>query len=399
MAAFSYAALDPSGREQRGIVEADSSRQVRQVLRDRGLAPLRIEPAVTRGSTGESGLRLGAADLALFTRQLATLLQAGMPLEEVLTAVLRQTDSARLRRVVSAVRSRVLEGHALAQSLAEFPRAFPALYRATVAAGEHAGHLDKVLMRLADHTEYAHAARQKVRLALLYPALLLITAIGIVTALMAFVVPDVVAVFVAQGQTLPVLTRTLIAGSDLIVQWGWLLLVLIVIAVSLSRYALSRESVALRWHRQLLRWPLLGRLLRSSNSARYAGTLSVLGSAGVPLVEGMAIASEVLDNLWLRQHAREATQLVKEGGSLHQALGRDDAFPPMMIHMIASGELSGTLDQMLDRVAEAQQRDFDQLVATTLGLLEPAVLLLMGGAVLVIVLAILQPIFALNQLI
>ena len=405
MAAFSYAALDTSGKEHKGVVEADSSRQVRQILREKGLAPLRVDAAVARqaktaaGRAGYSSPGIKIGDLALITRQLATLLQSSMPLEEALMAVSQQTESTKVRSIVSAVRGKVMEGHSLANSLADFPKVFPTLYRATVAAGEHAGHLDLVLNRLADYTEKAHESRQKARLALIYPVLLLVISIGIVSGLMAFVVPDVVDVFVGQGQELPLLTRGLIALSDFIVNYGLLLLLAIAIAVAGLRMALRRDDLRLRWDRQLLRLPLVGKFARGNNTARYASTLNILTSSGVPLVDAMNIATQVVSNRWLQEAVKIATQQVREGGSLHQALQQCRYFPPIMIHMIASGEASGELDTMLERVADSQQRDLDSLVATVIGIFEPAMLLFMGGAVLIIVVAILQPIFELNQLI
>jgi len=404
MAAFAFAALDQHGKEQRGVLEADSSRQVRQLLRERGLAPLRIEPAVKAAAEGRR-LRLGGpslrvSELALITRQLATLLQAAMPLEEALGAVSRQSEKQKVTEIVLSVRSRVMEGHSLASSMAEFPSAFPGLYRATVAAGEHSGHLDLVLGRLADYSENAHAARQKVQLALLYPVLLLLVAIGIVAGLMAFVVPKVVDVIVGQGQELPFLTRALIGLSDFVTQWGLLALVAIVAAVMGVRYLVrSNEELRLDWHRRLLRLPLIGRLSRGSNTARFASTLSILISSGVPLVDALSIAGNVLSNLWLRRAVLDATQQVRGGAALYRALERCGYFPPMMISMIASGEMSGELGTMLERVSESQQREFDNIVATLLGIFEPVMLLVMGGAVLLIVVAILQPIFSLNQLI
>ncbi len=409
MAAFSYAALDQKGKEQKGILEADSSRQVRQLLRDRGLAPLKVdtvgqhqeqkqsaEPSIFKFSTGPN---LTVADLALFTRQLATLLQSSMPLEESLAAISQQTENAKAKSIILSVRSKVMEGHTLANSMAEFPRAFPTLYRATVSAGEHAGHLDLVLNRLADYTENVHASRQKARLALLYPVLLFVMSVAIVSGLMAFVVPDVVEVFIGQGQQLPALTRGLIALSDFIVDYGLFLLILISLSVIAFNYSLRSESIRLQWDRRRLGLPLIGRLSKGNNTARYASTLSILTSSGVPLVDAMKIAGEVMENTWLQQVVREATQQVSEGGSLHKALEQSGQFPPIMIHMIASGEASGELDTMLERVAESQQRELDNLVATLIGIFEPAMLLFMGGAVLIIVIAILQPIFALNQLI
>ncbi|HEY3700526.1 MAG TPA: type II secretion system inner membrane protein GspF [Spongiibacteraceae bacterium] len=408
MVAFAFAALDTSGKEQRGVLEADSSRQVRQLLRDRGLAPLRIEPAVkpvaqrTRISAG--GLSIGGpslrvSELALITRQLATLLQAAMPLEEALGAISRQAEKQKVTNIVLSVRSKVMEGHSLASSMAEFPAAFPNLYRATVAAGEHSGHLDLVLGKLADYSENAHASRQKVQLALLYPSLLLIVAIGIVAGLMTFVVPKVVDVIIGQGQELPMLTRGLIALSYFVTHWGFVALIAMVAMVFGVRRTLRNEQVRLRWHRQLLQLPLLGRLSRGSNTARFASTLSILTSSGVPLVEALAIGGAVLSNEWLKTNVAIATQQVKEGSALNRALEQCGYFPPMMISMIASGEMSGSLDTMLERVAASQQREFDNIVATILGIFEPMMLLVMGGAVLLIVIAILEPIFSLNQLV
>ena len=403
MAAFAFAALDTAGKEQRGVLEADSSRQVRQMLRDRGLAPLRIEPAV-KTPTQRSRLSLGGpslrvAEVALITRQLATLLAAAMPLEEALGAVGRQAEKAKVANIILSVRSRVMEGHSLASSMAEYPAAFPGLYRATVAAGEHSGHLDLVLARLADYSESAHASRQKVKMALLYPSLLLLVAIGIVAGLMTFVVPEVVEVIAGQGQELPLLTRGLIGLSGFVTHWGLLTLLALLAGAFALRQALRNEGFRLRWDRRVLSLPLIGRLSRGSNAARFASTLSILISSGVPLVDGLGIAGEVLSNQWLRRAVLDATQQVREGGSLYRALEQCGYFPPMMIAMVASGEMSGELGLMLERVAVSQQREFDNIVATVLGIFEPMMLLVMGGAVLLIVVAILQPIFSLNQLI
>ncbi len=403
MAAFNYVALNKHGKEQRGLIEADNSRHVRQLLREQQLIPLQVEtPIAAKVSTDESpGKRqrkLKIAEVAAITRQLATLVQSGMPLAEALTAVAKQNESAKVSAVVAMVRTKVLEGYSLADSLADFPRSFSSLYCATVAAGEHAGHLDLVLNRLADYTESSHASVQKAKLALLYPVLLLIIAIAIVAGLMAFVVPDVVEVFIGQGQQLPALTRGLIALSDFVVAYGWLTVLLLLALVPLGRYLLQKPAIRLRFDQSLLRWPLFGRLARGNNSARYSGTLSILTSSGVPLVEAMKIAGEVLSNSYLKQAVQTATQQVQEGGSLHRSLEQCGYFPPIMIYMIASGEASGELDNMLARVAETQQRELDNLIATVIGIFEPAMLLFMGTAVLIIVVAILQPIFDLNTL-
>ncbi|WP_101759475.1 type II secretion system inner membrane protein GspF [Oceanicoccus sp. KOV_DT_Chl] len=409
MAAFSYAALDSSGKEKKGVIQADSSRQVRQILRDQGLAPLQVDNASAQSNKSlakkssaflaNKGPRLNVAELAMITRQLATLVQSSMPLEESLSAIGRQSENTRVKSIVMAVHSKVMEGHPLAVSMADFPAAFPSLYRATVSAGEHAGHLDLVLNRLADYTENSYQTRQKTKLALLYPVILFVMSIAIVSGLMAFVVPDVVEVFIGQGQELPALTQALIGISDFIVDYGIAVLVLLLMAVTGFQYALQSDRLKLRWHEQLLRLPLIGKFARGSNTARYASTLSILTSSGVPLVDAMKIAAEVIENRFLQQAVSVATQNVREGGSLHTALEQNGYFPPMMIHMIASGEASGQLDSMLERVADNQQRELDNLVATLIGFFEPGMLLFMGVAVMVIVLAILQPIFNLNQLI
>ncbi|MBL4827530.1 MAG: type II secretion system inner membrane protein GspF [Spongiibacteraceae bacterium] len=405
MAAYSYAALDSNGIEKKGLLEADSPRQVRQLLRDKGLAPLRIESAVKTVPSDKKSVRfhrgptMKVGDLALITRQLATLIQSGMPLEESLTAVSRQSENSKVSAIVSMVRSKVLEGYSLANSMEEFPRVFPTLYRATVSAGEHAGHLDLVLNRLADYTENAHSSRQKAMLALIYPVLLFVLALAIIAGLMAFVVPDIVEVFAGQDQQLPLLTRGLISTSDFVVDFGVVSILIGIAGVMGIRVALRNDAIQLRWHKRQLDLPLIGRFSRRSDTARYASTLSILTSSGVPLVDAMKISCKVIGNLYLQQRAQEATREVSEGGSLHQALERCGYFPPMMIHMIASGEVSGSLDSMLERVSESQQRELYDFIATLIGILEPAMILFMGVAVLIIVIAILQPIFDMNQLI
>jgi len=406
MSAYSYTALDNSGKESKGVIEADNSRHVRQLLREQSLIPLNVSSVVTNKKESDQTISqplvspvLKVADVAAITRQLATLIQSGMPLSDALTAISRQTEKAKVKAIISSVRSRVLEGNSLADSLSEFPRSFSALYRATVAAGEYAGHLDLVLSRLADFTEKHYESWQKAKLALLYPILLLVISIAVVVGLMAFVVPDVVEVFAGQGQELPGLTRFLIGVSDFIVDYGWVLLILGFALIPFMRYCYSQPLLRMRFDRSLFHWPLVHRLARASNTARYSSTLSILTSSGVPLVEAMKIAGEVLSNQYLKNAVKAATQEVSEGGSLHRALEKCGQFPPMMIYMIASGEASGELDDMLERVAETQQRELDNLIATLISVFEPAMLLVMGSAVLIIVLAILQPIFDLNTLI
>lgn len=404
MAAYAYLALDAQGRQHKGLLEADSPRQARALLRERQLSPLQVNAARTReDEQPRHGLRLSrglsAAELALLTRQLATLIQAALPIEEALRAAAAQAASARVKGMLLAVRSGVLEGQSLAQSLAAFPAAFPELYRATVAAGEHAGHLGLVLEQLADYTEQRQQSRQKIQLALLYPLILMIASLTIVGFLLGYVVPDVVKVFVNTGQSLPTLTRGLIAVSALVKHWGWLILLLLAGGLVLLRLWLRPPTRRQRWHALQLRMPLFGRLLRATQTARFASTLAILCRSGVPLVEALAIAAAVIGNLHIRHKVMLAAQQVREGSSLTRALQASEEFPPMMLHMIASGEKSGELEQMLARTARNQENDLAAQVALLVGLFEPFMLVFMGGVVLLIVLAILLPILSLNQLV
>ena len=403
MAAFEYLALDNQGRQQKGLLEADSPRQARQQLRERNWSPLEIKQAKAREEKSRSGLSFGqglsARDLALVTRQLATLVQAALPIEEALRAAAAQSTTPRIKSMLLAVRARVMEGHSLAASLKEYPSAFPDLYRATVAAAEHAGHLALVLEQLADYTEQRQQSRQKIQLALLYPVILMVASLTIVGFLLGYVVPDVVKVFVNTGQELPALTRGLIAASDLVKHWGWLFLLLGGAGVFGLRQALRDENLRRRWHALILRIPLVGRLARATNTARFASTLAILTRSGVPLVEALSIAAAVIANLRIRDKVIEAAQKVREGSSLTRALDATEEFPPMMLHMIASGEKSGELDQMLARTARNQENDLAAQIALLVGLFEPFMLVFMGAVVLVIVLAILLPILSLNQLV
>lgn len=404
MAAFEYTALDARGKESRGVIEGDAPRQVRQLLRDKGLIPLSVEEVSRREkrrSRGGLQLRRGlsATELALFTRQLATLIQSGLPLEEALKTVARQSEGARLQSMVLAVRAKVMEGHTLAAGLGEFPHVFPDLYRSTVAAGEQSGHLDGVLDRLADYTERRQQMRQKVGLALFYPAILMVVAVLIVIGLLTYVVPKVVTVFENMDQELPALTRGLIALSDFLREhWWWLLLLVVVVALGV-RALLRVPQVRFRWHVLLHGLPLIGRLVRGANSARFARTLSILVGSGVPVLEAMRISAEVLASLPMRESVTRAAERVREGAGIASSLERSGHFPPMLVHLIASGESSGRLEEMLERAAENQERELETQIGALMGVFEPLMILLMGGVVLLIVLAILLPIFEMNNLI
>jgi len=407
MGAFEYTAVDRGGRQHKGVLEGDTARQVRQLLRDRGLLPTHVNEVMERqrrGSASSSarlGLRRGisAGELALVTRQLATLLRSGMPLEETLLAVGQQAEKPRLKSILLGVRSRVMEGHTLASGLGEFPQAFPEIYRATVAAGEQSGHLDPVLERLADYTEGRQQLRQRVSHALIYPVILVTLAIFIVSALLIYVVPKVVGVFENTGQELPGLTQALIASSDFLRDYGFVLLGLIGLGLFVFSRMLRRLDFRRRWDRFLLRLPLVGKLTRGVNTARFTRTLSILAGSGVPVLDALRISGDVVGNVPMREAIEETAVRVREGAPLGRSLGSSRLFPPMTMHLISSGEASGELENMLERAADNQEREVDSLVGAMLSILEPALILFMGVIVLAIVLAILLPIFQLNQLV
>ena len=405
MGAFEYTALDAGGREKKGVLEGDTARQVRQQLREKSWIPLAVEEVVQREArAGKPGITLlkrgiSATELALITRQLATLVRAGLPLEECLRAVSQQAEKPRLKSMLMAVRSRVMEGHSLASGLSDFPHAFPELYQTTVQAGEESGHLERVLERLADYTESRQRMRQKIQLAVFYPALLTLVAIVVVGGLMTFVVPQVVQVFENIGQQLPPLTRYMIATSDFLRAYGLLLIVLIVLLVVGFNYLLRNDQSRYRFHQLLLRVPLIARLERGLNTGRFARTFSILTASGVPVLEALRISAQVISNLPMRRAVEEATARVREGAGIAAALEKSGYFPPMTTQLVASGEASGKLEQMLERAADNQDSEIETLIAALLGLFEPLLILFMGSVVLVIVLAILLPIFDLNQLV
>jgi len=405
MPAFQYTALNEKGRQQRGVLEADTPRQIRKQLRDLGLTAVSVEAVSAKEKSIQSNTgfklkhKISVAELALVTRQLATLVQAGLPLDEALSAVAQQCDKARLKSVVLAIRGGVLEGKTLADSFADYPHIFDSLYRSMVAAGETSGSLGEVLNRLADYTEKRHAIRQKTQIALLYPTILSIVAIAVVAGLLAFVVPNVVAQFATAGQSLPTATLILIAMSDLVRNF-WLIALLFIISITvILKWALKKDDFKYIFDKQLLALPAMGKVILGVNTARFSRTLSILTSSGVPLLDALTISGRVLNNDCLRAAVADAANHVKEGSSLHRALAETGYFPPMMLHMIANGEKSGELDNMLERIADNQDREFEMLIAMALGIFEPVLILAMGGVVLFIVIAILLPIFELNTLV
>jgi general secretion pathway protein F len=404
MGAFEYTALDARGREKKGVLEGDAARQVRAQLREQGWVPLEVQEVVQREARPRRGLGplrrgISATDLALITRQLATLVRAGLPLEECLRAVSQQTDKARQKSMLLAVRSRVMEGHTLAAGLGDFPNVFPELYRTTVEAGEQSGHLEGVLERLADYTESRQQMTQKIKLAVFYPAMLTIVAVLVVGGLMTYVVPQVVQVFENIGQGLPPLTRMLIAVSDFLREYGLLMIVAITLLVAGFNYLLRNPALRRRFHRFRLKLPLVSKLERGLNTGRFARTFSILTASGVPVIEALRISAQVMSNVPMREAVGEAAARVREGAGIAAALEKSGYFPPMTVHLIASGEASGKLEEMLERAAINQEREIETLIAALMGLFEPLLILFMGSVVLVIVLAILLPIFDLNQLV
>lgn len=407
MTAYRYQALNAQGRLVRGVLEGDSERGVRAHLRQQQLRPVEVSAAnrnVTRsaGAGWRASLfrpRVGAADLALLTRQLATLVESGLPLADCLQAAAEQSRKASTKGLLLQVRSRVSEGHTLAYALGEFPQVFNEMYRAMVSAGEHAGFLGPVLEQLADYSEQRRYTAQKLKMAMIYPFILLGVALAVVIALMVFVVPELIGIFSHSSRELPLLTRGLIATSDFFREFiGWLLAGIVLLVLVLRRL-LQAPSRRRRWHGWLLRVPGLSRLLIAMDTARFASTLSILMASGVPLLDSLRIAGQVLVNLVLREESQRVAERVQEGASLSRALGKSGMFPPMMVHMVASGESSGALEKMLARSASNQERELEMSLGTAMGLFEPLMVVFMGGMVLLIVLAILLPIFDLNTMV
>ena len=412
MAAFDYIALDANGKELKGVIEGDGAKQVRQLLRDKKLVPLEISESLKKAKSNSANDKqnsllklqffqrgISSTELALITRQLATLIQAALPLDETLAAVADQTDKPRIKSMLYSIRSRVLEGHSLAVGLADYPKVFPELYRATVDAGEQSGHLDTVLERLADYTESRQEIQGKVRQALIYPAFLSIFAIAIVVFMMTSIVPQVVSVFEDTGQELPGLTLTLIAMSDFVVDYGFIMLFIIIAAFITFQVLLTRPAFLMKYHMFLFTLPIISRLVRGLNAALFTRTFSILSGSGVTVLESMQISAKVVANLPMREAILRATDRVREGSGIKDSLATSKLFPPMTLQLIASGENSGKLEEMLERASVQLEREQVTLIAYIVGILEPVIILAMGLMVLMIVLGILLPIFDLNSLV
>lgn len=403
MPAYEYVVLDNAGKQKKGVLEGDSPRHVRQQLKEKGLVPLSVEATTQKAKREEKSVfrrgSMSSADLALVTRQLATLVRAGIPIEGALRAVSKQSEKPRVASIMLAIRSRVVEGHSLESALSEFPQAFPDLYRATVGAGEHSGHLDLVLEQLSDYTESRHRTQRTIQGAMIYPIVLTAFAILIVVGMLVFVVPKIVTVFESSGQQLPLLTRILIGSSEFLQGWWWAIMAVIALLVWLWQRAMKNPQFRFRVHRKLLVLPLMGKIVRGIESARVVGTLAILSRSGVPLVDALRISAQVAGNLPIREAVGEAATRLREGASLFASLDSCGYFPPMMMQMIASGESSGELDSMLTRAAQNQERELEEVIATIVGLFEPIMLVVMGGVVLTIVLSIMMPVISMNTLV
>ncbi len=410
MAAFSYQAMNVDGKKVKGVMEGDSARQIRQLLREKGLKPLEVNASSESGKHKDNekssllnlqfrSTRLNTGELALFTRQLATLVQSNLPLDEALQAVSEQTQKTNIKSLVLDVRSKVVEGHTLAYAMGEFPKVFSTMYRSMVQAGEHAGFLGQVLERLADYTESSQYTQQKLKMAMIYPAALICVAFTVISALMVMVVPKLIKIFESKDTELPMLTKILIFISHYMVNYGIYTLIVFILIIIGVRKLLQIPAQRYRFHGMLLRMPLLANTVRTIDTARFASTLSILIASGVPLLEAIRIAGAVLSNLVLKDVCSEVAVSVQEGSSFNKALAKTGEFPPMLVHMVASGETSGELEVMLDRVAKNQNRELEMTLGALMSILEPVLIVFMGGFVLLIVLAVLMPIFQMNSMV
>ena len=401
MPAYQFTAIDASGKQQKGVLEGDSARQIRQQLRDKELIPVTVDPVEQKDKHNSERWfqkKITAYDLALFTRQLSVLVAAGIPLEEALRAVGKQSEKAHVQNLLMSVRSKVMEGHSLASALQQAGR-LPDLYIATIAAGARSGHLDLILDQLSDYTENRFAMQKKVQGAMIYPIILMLMSFASVMGLLTYVVPDIVKTFDQNKDALPWITVALMKTSDFIrVAWPFLFVASIVGFTALVRF-LRTSAGHYAFDRLTLKLPLFGKLSRGINAARFASTLSILTQSGVPLVDALKIGAAVSNNWVIRDSVNVAAERVTEGGNLATQLERSGYFPPMMVQMIKSGEASGELDRMLERASTMQDREVTTLISTLLALLEPLMLVLMASIVLVIVIAVMLPIVNMNNMI
>ncbi|OZI20998.1 type II secretion system protein GspF [Bordetella genomosp. 9] len=402
MPSYNFEAADATGRLERGMIDADSPRGARNALRARGLTPLDVRDASGRHRPGSArwlGKHLSDVELAWLTRQIASLLAARLPLDAALTATLEQAEKRHVAQALSAVRADVRAGHRLADALASRPRDFPDIYRALVAAGEESGDLSLVMERLATYVEQRNALRGKVLTAFIYPAIVAVVSVGIVFFLLGFVVPQVIGAFNQTHQQLPLITRIMVAMSDIVRDWGAIGVTVAVAAFAAWRWSLRAAPARLRWHARVLRLPMAGRFVLEMNAARFASTLAILSGSGVSLLRALQAAAQTLTNDRLRAAVADATDRVRQGAPLAASLQTQKTFPPLLVHLIGSGERTGELAPMLDRAAATLSADLERRAMAMTALLEPLMILIMGGVVLVIVLAVMMPIIEINQMV
>ena len=402
MAEFDYVAIDPVGKDRKGSIKADTIEEARAKLDARKLFIVTLEPGAVESARSRANLslrspRLSAKELTLFTRQLATLTQVS-PLEESLRTIGRQSEQDHVRAVVGKVHSGVMEGRRLADALGAEPKSFPPLYRAMISAGESSGSLPTIMERLSDLMERQALMRSKVLTAIAYPSVLATFAVFVVAALMIFVVPKVVEQFDTVGQELPLLTRMVMGLSAFLAAYWWLLLIAMILGGVAFWRALKNERFRYRFDATLLGLPVLGKLIRDLHAARMARTLSTMVASRLPLMEGLTLTANTVHNRVLRRASDEIVEAIRGGGSLSAALRRAGVFPPLLVYLAASGESAGRLDTMLERAADYLEHEFDSFTSTALAMLEPIIIILMGGIVAVIILSILLPILQLQSL-
>lgn len=408
MGAYSYKALNEEGKTVKGLLEGDSERHIRTQLRAQRLKPLEVvsttaadkqeEKTATTLFGGKRGGKLNIRELSMLTRQLASLIKSGLPLDEALQACAKQTKKPKVKRVILQVRSRVLEGFSLAQAMGDNPAAFDDMYRALIRAGEGSGYLSAVMERLADYTQSSQVLKQRIKMAMIYPIVMLIVSIGVIVGMMVFVVPELTGIFAQNKTELPLLTRGLIATSNFFVNYGLILLLAIVVAIIGWIMLLKNPANLRRWDQTKLKLPVIGELIQQIDSSRFAATLSLLSASGVPLLQSLNIASQVMTNKIMQEACEQVANTVREGVSLSRALEQAQYFPPLLIQLVASGETNGTLPQQLDNAARDQERDLEMLLGVAMSLLEPATIIFMGTVVGVIVMAVLTPIFEMTNM-
>lgn len=408
MGAYSYKALNEEGKTVKGLLEGDSERHIRTQLRAQRLKPLEVisanatdkveEEKSTSLFSSSRGGKLNTRELSMLTRQLASLVKSGLPLDEALQACAKQSKNPKVKRVILQVRSRVLEGFSLAQAMGDNPAAFDNMYRALVRAGEGSGYLSAVLERLADYTQSSQILKQKIKMAMIYPIVMMVVSLGVIIGMMVFVVPELTGIFSQNKTELPLLTRGLIATSNFFVNYGFILLLVVIASIFGWKLFLKKPENMRRWDQTKLKLPVLGELIQQVDSSRFAATLSLLSASGVPLLQSLNIASQVMNNKIMQEASEQVANTVREGVSLSRALEQAQCFPPLLIQLVASGETNGTLPQQLDNAARDQERDLEMLLSVAMSLLEPATIIFMGSVVGLIVMAVLTPIFEMTKL-